>query len=95
MPGEGSRLGAGRVRQAGQETLRQQAGVLSVEAEEEPIEEVGDLLRIIPTYLEAAGELGEAARRFLGQLGRGDVGAEGLRILEDRAQDPQGLGRVG
>ena len=51
---------AGR-RQAPQQSRRQQTRVLGEHAEEQLVEEVGDLVRLVPAVAQALGERGELA----------------------------------
>ena len=88
-------LRAGRVGQAMQEILGQQPSVLGEQAEQELVEEVGDALGLVTARLEGHGEFGEVAGGDLGELRRAELGAQGLGIGEDSAQDPQRLGGVG
>ena len=47
--------------QAREDALRQQAGVLGEQAEQDPVQEVGDGLRVVAARAEALGDLGEVA----------------------------------
>ncbi len=80
-----------RVGQAGQHAPRQQRDVLGEQAEQEPVEEVGDALGIVAAVAQRAGELREVGRGGLGQLGGAGGRAQFLGRGEHGAQDRQGL----
>ena len=91
---EDARPAVGGLRQPLEDALRQQAGVLGEQAEQDPVQEVGHPLRVVAARAEALGDLGEVARRLLGDLGRRDVRAEALGGREDVAEGLEGVGRV-
>ena len=82
---------AGAGDEFGEEVAGEEAGVLGEEAEEEFVEEMGDLVRVVAAGLKTAGEFGELAGGLLGDLLAGARGAEGLRLAHDGAEDAEGL----
>ena len=70
-------------RQALEDVLGEEAGILREEREQDAIEEVGDLLRVVTSGTEALGELGEVAGGLLGDLGGLDARSELLGRGED------------
>jgi hypothetical protein len=86
---------AGLLGQPGEDALGQHPGVLGEEAEEDPVQEVGDDLRIVAAAAEREGQLGEVAGGGLGDLGRLERGAQLLGRGEDGPEDREGLRRIG
>ena len=66
--------------------LRQEAGVLGEQAEEDPVEQVRDGFRVVAAGAEALGDLGEMLRRLLGDLRGLDPWAEFFGRDEDVAE---------
>ena len=83
---EHARAALGGLREPLEDALRQEAGVLREEAEQDPVQEVGDVPRVVAAAAEALGDLGEVAGGPLGDLGRGDVGRKLLGQREDVAE---------
>ena len=93
--GEDGRVVACRRGQATQQAGGQQAGILGEHAEEELVEEVGDVVRLVAAAAQALGERGEVLRCLGGQLVSCLAGPQLLGMLHDGPQQPQRLGRVG
>jgi hypothetical protein len=84
--GEQRRALAGGGDQPRKQAIGQQADVFGEQAEQQPDQEVGGALRVFAVLAQQLGQLGELARRGLGDLCGGLRGAEGLVIIEDIAQ---------
>ena len=92
---EAGGVALGRARQAVDQVLGQDAGVLGEHGEEQAIEEVGDGVGMVAAGAQGRGQGGEVLGGPLGQLLAQAGWAEALGIGEDGAQDPQRLARVG
>ena len=55
--------------EAHEDALGQQPGILGEQAEQDPVQEVRDLVRVVAAIAEALGDLGEMAGGLLGDLG--------------------------
>jgi hypothetical protein len=82
---------AGLLGQAGEDSRRQHPGVLGEEAEEDPVQEVSDVLGVVAAGAEGEGQLGEVAGGGLGDLGRLVGGAQLLGRGEYGTEDREGL----
>ena len=83
---------APRLDHAGEETRREQPGVLGEEAEDDAVEVVGDGLRVVPALVHRPRDLGEARRGELRNLVGRLLGPQRLGVKHDRAKDAERLG---
>ena len=84
----------GGFREAVEDALRQEAGVLGEQAEQDAVQEVGDLVRIVAPRPQALGDLGEVAGGLLGDLGWLDARPELVGGGEGAAEGLEGFGGV-
>src|SRR4051794_35710001 len=83
------------LRQPREDSLGEEAGILGEQAEQDPVEEVSDRVRLVSSRPETLSDLREVSRRRLRDLLRDHTGPELLRGGESGAKNGEGGRRVG